>query len=141
VEVVVTHLLAGGDVPSRDQARVLASRRRRQVDELLAFVDGFHEDGRPTVVAGDFNIEADDEEGAWLADRFAERGFVDAWREVGEGDGRTNADGRIDYVFVRGAEVESCVPTMPERADDAPERQALPTLSDHAAVEVVLRLS
>ena len=140
VEVVVTHLLAGGDLPSRDQERVLAARRRRQVDELLAFVDDFHE-GPPTVVAGDFNIDADGEEGRWLARRFGERGFVDAWEEAGEGDGRTNADGRIDYVFVRGAEVESCAPVLPERAGDAPERQALPTLSDHHAVEVVLRLS
>jgi hypothetical protein len=141
VEVVVTHLLAGGDLPSRDEARVLAARRRRQVDELLAFVDGFHAGDGPTIVAGDFNIDADDEEGRWLAERFGERGFVDAWPAAGEGDGRTNADGRIDYVFVRGADIESCEVAMPERAADAPERRALPTLSDHAAVEVVLRLS
>jgi hypothetical protein len=29
---------------------------------------------------------------------------------------------------------------MSDRAPDAPEREALPTLSDHAALDVVLRL-
>jgi hypothetical protein len=33
------------------------------------------------------------------------------------------------------------VTRWPERADDAPEREALATLSDHAALDVVLRLS
>jgi hypothetical protein len=141
LEVVVTHLLAGGDLPSRQEERVLAVRRRRQVEELVAFVERFHVEGRPTVVAGDFNIEADGDEGRWLAERFAGLGFVDAWAQVGEGDGRTVPDGRIDDVFVRGAEVESCAPVLAERAADAPERDALPTLSDHAALEVVLRLS
>jgi endonuclease/exonuclease/phosphatase family metal-dependent hydrolase len=141
VEVVVTHLLAGGDLPSRNEQSVLDARRRRQVDELLTVVDDFHEDGRPTIVAGDFNIGADGDEGRWLAEQLAARGFVDAWAVAGEGDGRTNVDGRIDYVFVRGADVESCIPVQPERSGDAPERDALPTLSDHAALEVVLRVS
>jgi hypothetical protein len=142
LEVVATHLLAGDDLPSlhRHVAGDLARRRRRQVEELLAFVDRFHVEGSPLVVAGDFNIEADSATGRWLRGRFAGAGFVDAWEAAGQGDGRTNEDGRIDYVFVRGARVTSCDVVQPERAVDAPEREALPTLSDHAALEVVLDL-
>jgi hypothetical protein len=143
IEVVATHLLAGADLPSvhRHVDGELARRRRRQVEELLALIERFHVDDRPTVVAGDFNIEASSSTGRWLRARFAGLGFVDAWEAVGEGDGRTNDEGRIDYVFVRGAEVESCVPVMADRAADAPERDSLATLSDHAALDVVLRLS
>lgn len=142
VEVVVTHLLAGGDVPSlhRHAEGDLTRRRRRQVEELLGFVERFHVEGHPVVVAGDFNIEADSATGRWLQERLSGLGFQDAWVVAGEGDGATNADGRIDYVFVQGAEVESCRPLMDERAADAPERDLLPTLSDHAALDVVLRL-
>jgi endonuclease/exonuclease/phosphatase family metal-dependent hydrolase len=143
LDVVTTHLLAGDDVPSlhRHVDGVLSLRRRRQVDELLAFVAGRRRDGDVRIVAGDFNIEASSPTGRWLVDRFAEAGFVDAWAEAGRGDGRTDPDGRIDYAFVAGATVESCVPVMDDRPADAPERQALATLSDHAALDVVLRLS
>jgi hypothetical protein len=140
VEVVVTHLLAG-DLSGlhRHVDGQLARRRRAQVEELLALLERFHRDGRPTIVAGDFNIRAGSPTGRWLAERMAGLGFVDAWAVAGEGDGATSGGERIDYAFVRGADVEACSVAWPERAADAPEREALPTLSDHAAVEITLR--
>jgi endonuclease/exonuclease/phosphatase family metal-dependent hydrolase len=134
--------LAGDDLtgPHRHPQGQLSRRRRAQVDELIELVEATTGDG-PTIVAGDFNIEASTATGRWLQRRFAALGFVDAWATVGEGDGRTDALGRIDYVFVRGAEVLSCAPVRPERPAGAPERDALATISDHFALEAVVRIS
>ena len=122
LEVVSTHLLAGDDLPSphRHVEGQLSRRRRRQVEELLAFVEEHVRDGAVQVVAGDFNIEAEHHR-RWLVDRSPSLGFVDAGAEVGDGDGRTVPDGRIDYVFVRGADgrvVPTC--SRPTGHPDAP---------------------
>jgi endonuclease/exonuclease/phosphatase family metal-dependent hydrolase len=85
--VVVAHLEVGGDVRTRQAARVL---------ELV--------DGTPrAVVVGDFNATPDEAVVDTMTDQ-----FTDAWAAAGEGDGDTFSAGRprrrIDYVFVRGFE-------------------------------------
>lgn len=139
LEVVSTHLLAGDDLPPPHHHvhGQLALRRRRQVEEVLDFFDQHHRPGNAVVVAGDFNIEATSRTGAWLVDRFADRGFVDAGAEAGP----TNQDGRIDYAFVRGADVVAAEALTAERHAGAPERDALATVSDHAALHLELDLA
>lgn len=102
VEIVSTHLLAGGDllpVPgARDQARHHAARMR-QVDELVAWVQRLHEPGNVLLLCGDFNVcahdpdplVADDPAGRYreLLERLAPLGVVDVWAQHGVGPGHT----------------------------------------------------
>ncbi len=95
--------------------------RCRQVVAVAQAVDRMHAEaaaGFPAIVVGDFNAEPDADEIRFLRGLHVRDGastyFIDAFGEVGAGDGATfsrrNAyaaqvgepDRRIDYVFVRG---------------------------------------
>ena len=101
VDLVSTHLLAGGDtlpVPgARDQARH-HDARMRQVDELVAWVGHHHRPGNVLVITGDFNVAAHDpdpkladptERYRTLLARLAPLGVRDLWAEQGVGPGHT----------------------------------------------------
>jgi endonuclease/exonuclease/phosphatase family metal-dependent hydrolase len=101
IDVVSTHLLAGGDllpVPgARDQARHHAARMR-QVDELVAWIAGHHRPGNALLVAGDLNVAAHDPDPLLtdptsryrdLVERLGTLGLVDLWAELGVGPGHT----------------------------------------------------
>ena len=101
VEVVSTHLFAGGDlfpVPgAADEARH-HEVRMGQVDELAAFVDEEHDPASPLLVVGDFNVPAYASDLGLpspqaryldLAARLARVGLVDVWAAHGIGPGHT----------------------------------------------------
>jgi len=101
VEVVSTHLFAGGDlfpVPGADDASRHHEARMRQVDELVAFVQEHHDPASPLLVVGDFNVQAHDDDPTLpepqaryrdLAERLAGIGLVDVWAGHGVGAGST----------------------------------------------------
>lgn len=101
VEVVSTHLIAGGDlfpVPGADDASRHHEARMRQVDELASFVEAEHDPASPLLVVGDFNVDAHDPDPALpepqaryrdLAERLARLGLVDVWAAHGTGPGHT----------------------------------------------------
>lgn len=114
--------------------------RNAQRDELLAAVDG---QGTPVVIVGDFNAPPEDV-GMPAA-------YLDAW-VAGRGDGpgptcgqaadlanaeSTLAD-RIDYVWVRGAEVRWCRVVGDRVGDKTVDTALWP--SDHACVVAELTL-
>ena len=100
LDVVSTHLLAGGDwIPlpgGGDHARHHRARMA-QVDELVQFVSTERNHENPLLLMGDFNVAAHDrrlpdDPGAYyrdLTDRLAELDVVDLWAEQGVGDGLT----------------------------------------------------
>lgn len=101
VEVVSTHLFAGGDlfpVPGADDDARHHAVRMRQVDELVAFVEEQHDPASPLLVVGDFNVQAHaadprlprpDSRYQDLAERLARVGLVDVWAGHGVGAGPT----------------------------------------------------
>jgi endonuclease/exonuclease/phosphatase family metal-dependent hydrolase len=101
VEVVSTHLFAGGDlfpVPGADDAARHHDVRMAQVDELTAFVEEHHDPASPLLVVGDFNVQAHDDDPRLpnpaaryqdLAERLARTGLVDVWAGHGVGPGHT----------------------------------------------------
>ncbi len=114
VDVVTTHLQAGGEAD-----RVAA--RRRQIDELVAFVRSVSDPARPLVVCGDFNVDGaapDRAEYAHLAQTLAREGLVDldaAARLATVHPARNDLlrqlepgakPERLDYVFWRAASVD-----------------------------------
>jgi endonuclease/exonuclease/phosphatase family metal-dependent hydrolase len=124
VEVVSTHLFAGGDlfpVPGADDASRHHAARMRQVDELVAFVDAHHDPASPLLVVGDFNVPAHDPDPVLpepqaryrdLAERLAGIGLVDVWAGHGSGPGHT-------CTFTDAADLPAD-PDEPDRvADDA----------------------
>lgn len=125
VDVVSTHLLAGGDllpIPgARDQARHHAARMR-QVDELVAWIAEQHRPGNALVVAGDLNVAAHDPDPLLadptsryrdLAERFGTLGLVDLWAEHGVGPGHTCT---FDHAFDLPSD-----PEHPDRVIDRPD--------------------
>ena len=129
VELVSTHLLAGGDlfpVPgARDQARHHAARMR-QVDELLVWIDHRHRPGNITMLVGDLNVAAHDPDPE-LADptsryrdlmsRVRAHGFRDLWAQHGVGPGHTCT---FDHAFDLPSD-----PDHPDRViDRADEEEA-----------------
>jgi endonuclease/exonuclease/phosphatase family metal-dependent hydrolase len=101
VEVVSTHLIAGGDlfpVPGADDASRHHAARMRQVDELVAFIDANHDPASPLLLVGDFNVMATDPDPVLpepqaryrdLAERLAALELVDVWAGHGVGPGHT----------------------------------------------------
>ena len=91
VIVAATHLGLAGE------------ERLRHVEEILAALDGFPS----VIVGGDFN-----EEPAGPALARLEGRLTDSFFAGGQGDGNTFPSNgprrRIDYIFVRGYDVESC---------------------------------
>ncbi|MBX3313040.1 MAG: endonuclease/exonuclease/phosphatase family protein [Actinobacteria bacterium] len=101
VDIVSTHLFAGGDlfpIPGANDASRHHHVRMGQVDELVAFVDGVRRPTNPLLVVGDFNVAADDPDPS-LADpsdryddlrlRMASLGATDVWADHGVGRGPT----------------------------------------------------
>lgn len=101
VDVVSTHLFAGGDlfpIPGANDAARHHHVRMGQVDELVSFIDRVHRPTNPLLVVGDFNVAAHDPDPA-LADptdryddlrlRMASLGATDLWAEHGVGPGPT----------------------------------------------------
>lgn len=91
ITVAVTHLGHSGE------------ERSRHLDEILGHLG----DARPAILAGDFNEPADGAAIRALAGR-----FTDSFSAAGLDEGATfpsnGATRRIDYIFVRGMEIESC---------------------------------
>jgi endonuclease/exonuclease/phosphatase family metal-dependent hydrolase len=101
VEVVSTHLFAGGELlplpGARDQARHHAARMA-QVDELVGFIGREHDPASPLLVVGDFNVAAHDPDPTLpdptvryrdLAHRLEWAGLRDLWADHGVGPGPT----------------------------------------------------
>lgn len=99
VDIVSTHLFAGGDllpVPGASDARRHHRVRMDQVDELVAFVERVRSPDNPLFVVGDFNVPAHDPtlerpEARYddLHARLAPLGLVDVWADHGVGPGPT----------------------------------------------------
>ncbi|MGN6692664.1 MAG: endonuclease/exonuclease/phosphatase family protein [Aquihabitans sp.] len=125
VEVVSTHLFAGGDlfpVPGADDAARHHGVRMGQVDELAAFIEEHHDPASPLLVVGDFNVQAHDDDPRLpsptaryqdLAERLARVGLVDVWAAHGIGSGHT-------CTFRDAAELPPD-PDEPDRVADDPE--------------------
>src|SRR5690606_34816000 len=99
VDIVSTHLFAGGDllpVPGAGDTARHHRARMGQVDELVEFVDRFRRPTNPLLVVGDFNVRAHDPD---LDDptqryndlrlRMERLGLTDVWATHGVGDGPT----------------------------------------------------
>lgn len=99
VDVVSTHLLAGGDlfpVPGANDADRHHAARMRQVDELVAFVRRVHHPDHVLALVGDFNVQsrtpgAADPSARYddLARHLAPLSVRDAWADHGVGAGAT----------------------------------------------------
>jgi hypothetical protein len=101
IDVVSTHLFAGGDlfpVPGATDASRHHAARMRQVDELVAFVDRARDPSHLLAVVGDFNVPAvdpdprlPDPEARYrdLAARLGTLGLRDVWADHGVGSGAT----------------------------------------------------
>jgi endonuclease/exonuclease/phosphatase family metal-dependent hydrolase len=101
VDVVSTHLIAGGDlfpIPGHDDQARHHRARMAQVDELLAFVERQHDPANALLVVGDLNVAAHDpdpdlddptERYEDLAGRLGSIGLVDLWATHGVGPGHT----------------------------------------------------
>lgn len=100
VDVVSTHLLAGGEwlpVPGANDHHRHHRARMAQVDELVAFVQHERDHANPLIVAGDFNVPAhdprtpDDPTGPYrdLLAHLAPLEVVDLWAADGVGPGPT----------------------------------------------------
>ncbi|MCU1370267.1 MAG: hypothetical protein JWO77_1461 [Ilumatobacteraceae bacterium] len=125
IEVVSTHLIAGGDlfpVPGAEDPARHHAARMRQVDELVAFVEAHHDPASPLLVVGDFNVQAHDADPALpdpqaryrdLAERLARLGLVDVWAGHGTGPGHT-------CTFTDPAELPAD-PDEPDRVADDPD--------------------
>lgn len=101
IDVVSTHLFAGGDllpIPGADDDARHHLARMRQVDELLAFVERTRDPDHVLAVVGDLNVAAHDPDPRLadagdryrdLAERMARRGLDDVWSQHGVGPGPT----------------------------------------------------
>jgi endonuclease/exonuclease/phosphatase family metal-dependent hydrolase len=90
LELVSTHLIAGGDFADTVHHRARTERWRfAQVDEVMALATNAHRHGNASLVVGDFNVEARTDAGDRLADLMASAGYRDLWSEHGVGPGWT----------------------------------------------------
>ena len=99
VDVVSTHLLAGGDffpLPGVDDVARHHELRMRQVDELVAFIEDERNPANPLLLVGDLNVPAFDPSAAEptaqyddLAVRLERIGLVDLWAAQGVGSGHS----------------------------------------------------
>lgn len=125
IEVVSTHLFAGGDlfpVPGADDTARHHAARMRQVDELVGFLEAQHDPACPLLVVGDFNVAAHDPDPLLpspetryrdLAQRLARIGLVDVWAGHGVGPGPT-------CTFETPADIPPD-PDEPDRVADDPD--------------------
>lgn len=124
LDVVSTHLLAGGDLlplPGADDRTRHHTARMAQVDELVAFVERERDPAAALVVAGDFNVpahlpgrsgDAATAEYDDLRSRLEPLGLVDVWATSGVGAGNS-------CTFVDAAELPAD-PDEPDCVLDAP---------------------
>lgn len=97
VDLFTTHLVTGSLLPWADGGdEDIPALRRRQLEELGAFVTEQTSPENVTVVAGDFNIAPDGAAADALAEFASTAGLYDAWIEHGRGPGGTNDDAIID---------------------------------------------
>ena len=101
VEVISTHLFAGGDLlPRRGHDHVARHHevRMAQVDELIGFIEREHDPASPLLVVGDFNVKAQDPDLSLpdhearyrdLAAHMARAQLIDVWATHGIGPGHT----------------------------------------------------
>lgn len=102
VDIVSTHLIAGGDwlpVPGANNHRRHHRARMAQVDELVSFVEEHRDRSNPLLLAGDFNVAAHDTHPDFaddpgrpyreLTERLAPLGVEDLWATHGLGAGST----------------------------------------------------
>jgi len=101
VDVVSTHLFAGGDllpIPGASWASRHHRVRRQQLAELVTFVADHRRPANPLLLVGDFNVSAHDTDPnlgdttarrAEMAEILAPLGVVDLWDELGVGAGPT----------------------------------------------------
>jgi maltose 6'-phosphate phosphatase len=156
IDVFNTHLCA----------RCKPNDQEDQLDELFDYIEKKNKALRPAVLGGDMNFDLFDNDGEerFLYDQILAEGFRDAYANyiitasggqetleslcedednadehctVGVSDLNGNNARRIDYIFARdfGPPVQSQVVFNPDAPNGVP-----PTVSDHAAVVVHLRL-
>ena len=101
VEVISTHLFAGGDlfpIPGAEDVARHHIVRMAQVDELIGFIEQHHQVDSPLLVVGDFNVKADDPDPTLadpteryrdLAAHMDRAQLTDLWTEHGVGIGAT----------------------------------------------------
>jgi endonuclease/exonuclease/phosphatase family metal-dependent hydrolase len=90
LELVSTHLVAGGDFADTAHHRARTEMRRfGQVDEVMALATGTRSQGNASLIVGDFNVEAGTDSGERLTEVMAGAGYRDLWPEHGIGPGWT----------------------------------------------------
>ncbi len=99
LDVVSTHLLAGGDLlplPGADDSVRHHAARMGQTDELASFIESERQPGVPVLLVGDFNVQRHnrslaDPAGDYddLAVRLERIGLADLWAEHGVGPGHS----------------------------------------------------
>ena len=97
VEVVVTHLHAGGWGVGRRSPQHGARVRAEQLRQLVDLVGSAHRDGNRLFVGGDFNVDPDRPRPGEpdVAAVLAELGVVDLWVAHGAGPGWTSPGHRL----------------------------------------------
>ncbi|WP_339102287.1 endonuclease/exonuclease/phosphatase family protein [Haloterrigena salinisoli] len=119
VDLFTTHLVTGSLLPWADGGdEDIPALRRRQLEELGAFVAERTSPENVTVVAGDFNIAPDGAAADALEAFASTAGLYDAWLEHGSGPGGTN-----DHAIIDGCAFDpSGAPPAYCPSDDAGER-------------------
>lgn len=120
IEIVVTHMFAGGlGITRPDRARA-ARLRMRQMTELVDLVSAWHRRDNALIVCGDFNINFAERvagshtfgEAQFARAALGQLGLVDAWDLAGKGEGWTSHHSRLDALCRPD-------PTDPRFADDS----------------------
>ncbi|MGJ4894358.1 MULTISPECIES: endonuclease/exonuclease/phosphatase family protein [unclassified Bradyrhizobium] len=101
IELYSTHVYAGdgGLLPPGPTDAEKIDVRRRQIDELIAFIKATHLPSNVAIVAGDFNIGADTDEYHNLVAAMEQAGFYDLWSvpyDTMKSDGLTDRHGEGD---------------------------------------------
>ena len=124
IDVVSTHLLAGGEwlpLPGANDHARHHRTRLGQVDELIDFIAREHDPHIPLLVVGDLNIAAHDVRAQGspddsyrdLVERFEPLGLVDLWATEGVGPGTTSG-------FTKAGEIPPD-PALPDAVLDSDE--------------------
>jgi endonuclease/exonuclease/phosphatase family metal-dependent hydrolase len=90
LELVSTHLIAGGDLADTSRHRRATDEVRfAQVEDVLAEADVAHRPGNLILVVGDFNVPAGGPAGDRLHEVMDAAGYRDLWLDHGAGPGWT----------------------------------------------------
>ncbi len=92
LDVISTHLLAGGDllpIPGANDPRRHHVARMAQVDELIGFIERAHDPAHLLLVVGDFNVQAGTTDYDDLAAHLDRAQLRDVWADHGVGPGPT----------------------------------------------------